>query len=145
MNRDEAKALLDAYGADAEKWPAERRQALALFLDGDDAAADILKEARQLDQVLATYELPGVDLADQILDALPQSGLERLLNWLMPVPASLWWRPAMAAALPLAIGVCIGALNPEFSAYDDVNDWASVEAQLLSLPAGESAGVSWYE
>lgn len=145
MNRDQARALLDAYGADAAKWPEQRREDLALFLDRDEAGADLLEEARQLDHVLAAYKLPGVDLADQVLNALPQSGLERLLDWLMPVPASLWWRPAMAAALPLAIGVCIGALTPEFSASDDVNDWVSVEAQLLSLPTGVSTGVSWYE
>lgn len=141
MNRERANSLLDAYGGSPENWPTEHREALAQFLDGCADGDALLREAKLLDEALAAFQPPHVDLTVQIMSAIPRSALDRLVEWLVPTPPSLWWRPAAAAMLPLALGIGIGALSPDFLSPVDTNDWASVEAQLVST----TLSGTWYE
>lgn len=73
VDRERLAAILDAYGADADRWPAEEREG-ALALIRDDALARSLRErAALLDAVLAAA--PDADpppaLVERILAAAP--------------------------------------------------------------------------
>lgn len=75
MDRERFAELLDAYGADFRRWPAETRVAAAAYAAQDAEAAALIAEARKLDAVLdAAREQvpPSPDLADRILAFAPR-------------------------------------------------------------------------
>lgn len=75
MDRERFVRLLDAYGADFRRWPAETRAAAATFAAQDADAAALLAEARKLDAVLDTGRdntQPSADLAARILAQAPR-------------------------------------------------------------------------
>ncbi|MEZ5856327.1 MAG: hypothetical protein R3D67_16825 [Hyphomicrobiaceae bacterium] len=63
--------LLDAYGGDAARWPADRRNAALALIASDPAAQRRLDEARALDRVLSRASQPNPEriaaLVDQIM------------------------------------------------------------------------------
>lgn len=76
MDRERFAYLLDAYGADFRRWPAQARAQAAAFAAQDAEAAALIGEARKLDAVLdgARDEAgPSADLAARILAAAPQA------------------------------------------------------------------------
>lgn len=76
MDRERFAYLLDAYGADFRRWPAEVRAQAAAFAAQDAEAAALIGEARKLDAVLdgARDEAgPSADLAARILAAAPRA------------------------------------------------------------------------
>ena len=76
MDRERFADLLDAYGADFRRWPAEARAQAAAFAAQDAEAAALIGEARKLDAVLdgARDEAgPSADLAARILAAAPRA------------------------------------------------------------------------
>jgi hypothetical protein len=107
--------LVDAYGADPERWPPERRAA-ALALAESDASADAaLRQARALDERLdaAPGQAPSLALRTAVAGAALGAGRRR------PVPSRS--RPAApvgsrmqarwAAAAALAIACAAGAVT----------------------------------
>ncbi|MDO1581383.1 hypothetical protein [Rhizobium oryzicola] len=58
MTVDAFRALLDAYGANARRWPAEQRDAAAAF-QATEAGQALAAEAAKLDALLARYQPPG--------------------------------------------------------------------------------------
>ena len=76
MDRERFAYLLDAYGADFRRWPAEARARAAAFAAQDPEAAALIAEARTLDAALdgARDEVgPSADLAARILAAAPRA------------------------------------------------------------------------
>lgn len=76
MDRERFAYLLDAYGADFRRWPAQARAQAAAFAAQDAEAAALIGEARKLDAVLdgARDEAgPSADLAARILAAAPRA------------------------------------------------------------------------
>jgi len=57
-------AILEAYGADPERWPAQEREAALALTKSSVPAARALAEARMLDSVLLQQSLP--DIAEEI-------------------------------------------------------------------------------
>jgi len=75
MDRERFATLLDAYGADFRRWPAETRAGGAAFAAQNAEATDLLAEARKLDAVLDSareVEAPSQELADRILAFAPR-------------------------------------------------------------------------
>lgn len=75
MDRERFANLLDAYGADFRRWPAETRAAAAAFATQDSEAAELIAEARKLDAVLdmaREVAAPSPELADRILALAPR-------------------------------------------------------------------------
>ena len=75
MDRERFAELLDAYGADFRRWPAETRAAAAAFAAQSPEAAELIAEARKLDAVLDTARAtaaPSPDLTDRILAFAPR-------------------------------------------------------------------------
>jgi len=76
MDRERFANLLDAYGADFRRWPADARAAAAVFAAQDAEAVALVAEARRLDTVLesARGEAPvSHDLAARILAGAPHA------------------------------------------------------------------------
>lgn len=139
MQADQLSGLLDVYGADPARWPEEQRAAMHEALAAYPESSAQRSEAADLDRWLASYRVAPFDLSDRILDAIPETRFERLLRWLLPAEPGLWWRPAVAAAMPLVLGVAIGL--GETSTSGTAPDWTAQEQALLGLAAGDD----WYE
>jgi len=100
--------IVDAYGADPQRWPeAERAEALAFASAHPDAAGPILASAALLDRQLSLYttEPAGARLERLILESAPRRIASRGRTW--------WsrgmWHGAGFAAAGLA-GVVVGAI-----------------------------------
>jgi hypothetical protein len=75
MDRERFAHLLDAYGGDFKRWPAEAHASGAAFAAQDAKGAALLAEARALDAALEAGResvAPSHDLAARILAQAPQ-------------------------------------------------------------------------
>jgi hypothetical protein len=75
MDRERFAYLLDAYGGDFKRWPAEARASGAAFAAQDAEAAALLAEARRLDAALDQGResvAPAPDLTARILAQAPR-------------------------------------------------------------------------
>ena len=75
MDRERFVELLDAYGADFRRWPAEARAAGVAYAAQEAEAAALIAEASKLDQVLAAAresDAPSPDLVARILVSAPR-------------------------------------------------------------------------
>jgi len=144
--------LLDAYGADPARWPADERAAAEALLASSPELRARVTAAAQLDALLDV--MPAV--------SEPSAALrERVLASATPPPVSAMRSPArrspvrylVAAALPLAAGVLLWlARSPEpeprvAAAPRRMNvvkaavvEWPTDD--LLSLSGGQSAGLA---
>lgn len=120
MTEDRILELIDAYGADPMRWPAEERaEAQSLMAATDDPRLRVaLAEARTLDDLLALASVPDISHETQErlrIDAAapvsPIARLQRLLDWPGPI-----WQPAGALAAALVLGIWVGVANPDASA-----------------------------
>lgn len=97
MDRARFAALLDAYGAEPRRWPAdERAQALAFAAD-DPGAPALLAAAATLDALIdaGAPQPAGADLRDAIIGSARIKPVRRL---------ALWWAGAgLGAALAGAV------------------------------------------
>lgn len=99
MDRERFKHLLDAYGADFRRWPAETSAAAAAFAAENADAAAAIAEAQALDRTLdaaGAQPGPSPELAARILARAPagQRGFDR--------------RALMALAACAVFGVILG-------------------------------------
>jgi len=146
LTPEHAAALLRAYGAQPENWPASVRLSLGRMLEHDPGLQQRAAEERALDERLAEYS-PTPQLAvAEVLARVEQrvstgsgpsqqraSLLEQALDWLcFAGPASLW-RGAVAAALTMVVGFGAGAVTPESESEDA---WAASE-QSIFMPFAE--------
>lgn len=123
MNLERFTELLDAYGADLDRWPAsEQAAATALLTDRADAR-EAQRRAAAVDTLLLRTGLPEI----QPSDALRQ----RVLAQVAQLPPALTapatdWRAQVAEALALLFPT--GRRMPQFAAF------------ALALMIGISAG-----
>jgi hypothetical protein len=136
MNAERFRKLVDAYGANPRRWPADERAAMEAYRDAHADTREWLRAAGDLDDLLDDHRVVTRDISQRILRSVPRSFAERLVGWLLPHDPALWWRPAMAAALPLAVGILIGVQTPSTTM-----DWVAQEQALLAVDAGGT----WYE
>ncbi|HYD72463.1 MAG TPA: hypothetical protein VEF55_04955 [Candidatus Binatia bacterium] len=76
MNRERFDHLLEAYGGDFRRWPAEERAAAAVFVAQNADAAAALKAAKALDDALGQASTQDADtslLAARILAHAPRA------------------------------------------------------------------------
>jgi hypothetical protein len=111
------RAILEAYGADPQRWPADEREAATALTRSSVPAARMLAEARMLDSVLLEQTFP--DIADEpeqfiLLHSAIVSGTRRLTRtWFGDwfgfelAPSQLW--PSVAGlALASVLGFAVG-------------------------------------
>lgn len=142
MSPDRFRSLLDAYGGDEARWPAEHRAAMRNLYTQDEGARADVQRARDLDLLLNSYGVTVPDLAQRIVDRVAPTPLGRFLGWLLPSAPAQWWRPATAFALPLLLGVAMGLSDAGAgSSAATAIDW-ELQEQALLLAVNEE---SWYE
>lgn len=134
-------ALLDAYGADPARWPADdprRAAAWALIDSGDPAALQAVAAAGALDRALDSVSAPAPSaaLAGTVLQAAQRAGRGRAgLLW-----TSGLFRPAGVLACAMLLGIAVGAWSPVPVAGVGESRAAGLETELASLAALEENG-----
>ncbi len=134
MDRTRFEYLLNAYGADFERWPSHERAAgLAFARDNSEAAAPLLDAARALDAKLDRARAqvpPSAALSARILTVAPRA-LKRAPNL---APAG--WALAACALLGVIIGYGGGALAAPAADQDEYFA-AAFEAPPAIIDAGD--------
>ncbi len=130
--------LLDAYGADPRRWPAEDREAYADALADARFRADV-RDARELDGLLGLASLPEPDAGAAVRLIARAATEPQAANviafpaarrrWSLPLPA------LSALAASLAIGLYLGAsgLTAGLFHLPSQSDEVSEVAQLEGL------------
>lgn len=123
MNLERFTELLDAYGADLDRWPASEQAAATALLSDRADAREAQRRAAAVDTLLLHASLPDLEPSD----ALRQRVLARVaqLPPAITTPASDW-RAQVAEALALLFPT--GRRMPQFAAF------------ALALMIGISAG-----
>lgn len=135
MNIERFQQILDAYGSREDNWPREERQAAQLLLQSNTECVSLLRRYHSVDDYLDEY-VPRVPsaLRQEILQRLPGSIIDTIVNWLIPDVRSDFWRPVIAGSLPLVMGVMLGTSTLgdllDSTAVDD--NWEE-EIYLLAL------------
>lgn len=86
MTPERIQTLIDSYGADPARWPADERSAATAMLNSDAALAAALnfdlKLARDLDASLQSLDVPALDAraAARLLERMSERILERILE-----------------------------------------------------------------
>ncbi len=113
---DRTRRIIETYGADPARWPADERARPEHGLEQGGTEIDQLRAAEgRIDALLDTLPggSPSPDLARKIMAEAPTAPVPRpsLGNRL----AALWsweqaWRPAAALALTAVVGIALGAI-----------------------------------
>ena len=149
ISEQRAAEILSAYGADSRRWPEEERDAMGRALEAYPKLTALCSSADALDKSLAQYSVNTAVSVEQLLQAIDtqlpitntarhtSNWLERILDWLVPpefsasaansFKASLLWRGAVAAAIPIGVGVWLGAAT---AASGD--DWSDSESYVFA-------------
>ncbi len=137
MNTERFRQILDAYGTREDNWPVDERRAAKLLLQSDTECYQLLQHYRSVDAYLDEYvPRTPVGLQDRILDNLPGSIIDVIVNWLIPEIKSDFWRPVIAGSLPLVVGVILGTstLGSLLDTAEPTGNWEE-EIYLLALDA----------
>ena len=144
---DRLRVVIEAYGADHNNWPLEDQQQFSDLYLNEEELSELRADATAVDNWLLQSriesKLDADGLAARVLAARlgsrtmthevrapnNDSGVtDRLLELL----TGSFWRPVVAASMPLAIGLVLGAttLSPE-------SDWMMAEQFAFALVVEE--------
>lgn len=126
------RRLLESYGADSERWPADRRQAALQYLEGSAEARALCEEAAGLDAALDRAAAPAP--APELMSAILAAATARAPRfWAAPIwPFGPAWKPVSALAAAAILGIVAGSQVP--------GSFASSE-QAIEGEIGELAGM----
>ena len=141
MTLDEFTRIIDLHGSESAHWPKSLRGECESFVANNVEARMLLNQQWQVDESMAKLEVPsfpGLEtrVLNQLLPERNQNFFEEVLSWLIPDESfgKQFWRPAIAACIPLVFGIvlgnyfsfCIGIEDDGFQYWDD-------ELAMLSL------------
>jgi hypothetical protein len=141
-NRARAELLLSAYGANPLRWPADERDAMHAALQQWPELEDLAVGERVLDTQLSASAIPNLLSVDAVLahiDAYPQAhGLSSPVTAIRSAWADKhrerngartwqWWQLALAACVPLVLGLSLG-----LSIVEESDDWQGSEQYLFA-------------
>lgn len=117
MTLDRFLDLLDRHGPVIDRWPTSDRDEAEALLAVSVEARSAMADARAVAAALNDLRVapPSAAMLGRILDTAP-----RPRRWISEILA---WRPAIAFAAALVVGVYLGAMVPTVQANDD--DWPS--------------------
>jgi hypothetical protein len=113
MTLEELELLLDRYGADLARWPADSAAAAKRLIADSSAARAALAESSALDELLDDA-LPAATLStgavrSRILETVTEdTATPSLFGWLKFGPRLLRSAAIAAAVIPLALGYAMG-------------------------------------
>lgn len=114
MNIKRFTQIIEAYGADANRWPESERQTALALLATSTEAQHVLQQASMLDNFLDTVAITSSSpqLQQRIFNAISQQAddiWQELIDWLF---GTTWQqhllRPALTFLLPLILGIFLG-------------------------------------
>jgi hypothetical protein len=113
MGLDRFRELLDAYGAEPGRWPANERGPAAMLLAQDMEAARLLEQAAAIDAMLdrATFAPPVIDAERLIASITAEPQRTAQIVTLRPVrrpSAGGFWLKVASLAAAAAIGFLVG-------------------------------------
>lgn len=141
MKIEEFTRIVETYGSESTRWPAELREECIAYMASDPTARTLINRQWELEKLLDQMPVPAFSglesrVLNQPLPAHKGSLVDQVLTWLLPENSfgKLIWRPAMLACLPLVFGMVIGNFfsfgvgleNDGFAYWDD-------ELTMLSL------------
>jgi hypothetical protein len=121
MTTERVRTLIDAYGADPERWPADDRDAARRLVEADPVLSAELADAASFDELLDALPAPAPRPALRVaLNAIPDRARLRWSDRL----ATLWpfgapWGPAAGLVAAALFGVVIGVTVPDPAAVSD--------------------------
>ena len=139
MNINAFTQILETYGAVEANWPEESRAACRQLTETSEEAQQLLLQFTGLEQSLDALDpphFPGLEtrILHQALPPQQPSLSDHLINWLIPKsssPLSLW-RPAVAACLPLVLGILVGNFA-DLGAVQDSSEYQYWDDELIML------------
>jgi hypothetical protein len=118
--------LLEAYGAEPQRWPDPERATAQSLLQSDPRAAELQLAARLLDDQLDMFEVaePSAHLQARVLEIpirhAPAPAHSSFAGWFAG------WRLVALALLPCALGFASGALLTDDAQDDGWNEVSSL-------------------
>ena len=160
MTRDELTILLDTLGAPGPAWREDQLRQMRVLVEHDAAAAADVAAAQRLESQFehlrqATEAVPNADLKHRILQAAAaQTDARRTDNRDQPREAAWietfdrWWsvnlwRPALAACVPLVVGLGIGALHGQAEQDAFTAEYAAYLYSPLQSQANDASALDW--
>ena len=150
MKLERLREIIGSYGASEDNWPSDEKSAALSLLDDSAEARRLVSIEASLDTLLDAFEIPFDNraqnsLKQKILAEIEPGFLERVINWLTPEMETLrssFWRPTLAATLPLLVGIAIGInFTDDTPAFEDFTE--SETFYLLAITGDSNGG--WYE
>lgn len=148
MDLNDFTTLLSTYGTIEANWPEPMREAARKFADSNTEAAALLSRYRALDDAMSRYEVPlnQSKIRAGIMARInaPRPGIiDRVAGWLFPDLTDLHaiWRPALAATLPLVIGIILGSTISIDTTADKSQTWND-EISMVALSDNDLASDS---
>lgn len=139
MDEQRLVAILDAYGGDPARWPADEREAALGLLGRSSRLQALREEALRLDASLDDWGLspPSADLVGAVLPQPASAGpkglsglIERAGIWLARPLAAM----SVAGAIALS-GVMTGYAIPQTSSQNTTTSLLASEVGELILPS----------
>ena len=141
MNIERFAQIVAAYGVSSKAWPEEERDDAIRFLESSIRAQFLFKDQQKLDQRLDAYLSEDIHLdklrnkillsATGLSDQGKSGFIDGILEWLLPDNPADFWRPALAATLPLIVGTLLG-MNIETSGLDSIESWED-ELEIMAI------------
>lgn len=128
-----AKEILNAYGAEPERWPEDERGDLLQLLARSPELEALRKSASRLDDLLDEWQPEAISHTDISVGSLPAQTQPKP-HWAdqlaaVFVPDLLGWRQAALAAAPLTLGFIWG-----LSGEPPSDDWSEAEFLIFNSP-----------
>ena len=139
LSSERFTAIVEAYGSQPARWPAEERAHAIAYSAAHPEAQAVQTEFRAVDDMLDQFQVADLSLLERnVLSQVARTSegnvFDHLLDWLLPHSQKLaaWlWRPALVACLPLVCGIL---LADYFSfGIDGAQNSREEELYLLSL------------
>ncbi len=115
--------VLNAYGADSNRWPEGERDALLAFLSQSESAHEKHRQAQELDLFL-TEALPGATAPSDLMGRILRDADHHIGRTRQPFHEffQALLKPALGMALATCLGITVGVTNPDLLTIPDDND-----------------------
>lgn len=128
-----AEEILNAYGAEPERWPEDERGDLLQLLAQSPELQALRETASQLDDLLDEWQPEVINHTDILVESLPAQTQPKQ-HWAEQLAAIflsglLGWRQAVLAAAPLTLGFIWG-----LSGEPPSDDWSEAEFLIFNSP-----------
>jgi hypothetical protein len=130
------RVLVESYGSDPERWPAEERHAFERLSASVEARA-WLAEQRRLDAWLARAEdvEPSPALLRRVAEIPVRQGAPRAWVW----PFGRLRNAVAVAAAAATMGMVVGLSGPELSPGDGHDEWDELSTLAFGTDLAEEA------